>query len=148
MPPLSALCRDRAVEFAAAVGLALIAALPFAASGQDGRPAPTVGTSATAPEPVFGLMGRRIMAAEGAEIGRVVDLVVDAEGRPRAAVVDVGGFLGIGSRRVALAWRRLAFRGDEGAPRIVTDVPADRLSAAPEYRPGEATSVFDPGEEG
>ena len=56
------------------------------------------------------MIGKRLFAPGGEELGRVVDLVVDAEGRPLAVVADVGGFMGLGIRRVALAWALLRFR--------------------------------------
>lgn len=42
-------------------------------------------------------------------VGRIVDVLVDDQGQPRAAVVDLGGFLGIGNRRIAVVWRALHF---------------------------------------
>ena len=43
-----------------------------------------------------------VLDNDGKEIGRIVDVVVDPAGQPRAIVVDVGGFMGVGSRRVAV----------------------------------------------
>lgn len=53
------------------------------------------------------LMGTRLMDAEvigagGESIGPVEDVLLDAEGRILAVLVNVGGFLGIGARNVAI----------------------------------------------
>ena len=51
-----------------------------------------------------GVLSRMVHDADGREIGRIVDVVVDPTGQPRAIVVDVGGFMGVGARRVAVSW--------------------------------------------
>ena len=72
----------------------------------------------------------------------MVDLLVDTEGRPLAAVVDVGGFMGLGIRRVALAWELLRFRVEPDMVRMSVEIGSDRVTAAPEYRPGDATTIL------
>ncbi len=37
-------------------------------------------------------------------MGRVVDVIVDPAGQVCAAIVDFGGFLGVGSRKIAVDW--------------------------------------------
>ena len=56
-----------------------------------------------------GLLGHAVVDAGGSELGRIVDLLADAQGRVRAVVVDVGGFMGLGNRKVAVAWSALRF---------------------------------------
>jgi len=97
-----------------------------------------------APPKMVPLMGKRLFGPGGEELGRLVDLVADADGRPMAVVVDVGGFLGLGSRRVALAWRLLRFRGEGDGARISIEVPPDQVTAAPEFRPDDSATIFDP----
>ena len=76
------------------------------------------------------------MAARGGwdSIGEVDDLLLDATGKVRAVLVDVGGFLGIGERTVALDMTTLTLLADEAGARFVT-VAATRpmLEGAPEY---------------
>ena len=90
------------------------------------------------------LMGKRLFGPGGEELGRVVDLVADAEGRPLAVVVDVGGFMGLGSRRVALAWRLLRFHPEADMVRMSVEIAPDEVTAAPEYKPGDPATIFDP----
>ena len=81
------------------------------------------------------ILGRSVIGADGGQIGVVVDVLVDGNGQPRAAVLDFGGFLGIGIRRVAVVWRALHFA--PGAPdgEITLALTADQIRAIPEYKP-------------
>jgi hypothetical protein len=45
-------------------------------------------------------------------IGRVVDLLADRSGAVESAVVEFGGFLGIGMRKIAISWADLRFEPD------------------------------------
>ncbi len=81
-----------------------------------------------------GVLGRIVVDTAGEQIGRIVDVLVDPDGRPLAAVVDVGGFLGVGTRRVAVVWETLHFLRVDGAMRISEDLTMDEVAAAPEYR--------------
>jgi hypothetical protein len=83
-----------------------------------------------------GTLGRVVIGPDTKVVGRIVEVLVDQAGEPRAAVLDVGGFLGVGSRRVAVAWRALHFNpSPDGQGRIVLDMTADQIRATPEYKP-------------
>ncbi|MGA9549584.1 MAG: PRC-barrel domain-containing protein [Rhodomicrobium sp.] len=81
------------------------------------------------------VIGKRLVGASGENVGRIVDILVDNAGKVRAAIVDYGGFLGIGSRRIAVAWPDLRFGPGTGA--IQVDLPRDRLARAPAVKTGE-----------
>ena len=81
------------------------------------------------------MLGMKVQSPAGEDMGLVVNVVVDRDGRPRALVIDFGGFLGVGSRKIAIDWRLVNFRpGGQGAPVLVRVGRAD-LQAAPEYDP-------------
>ncbi len=63
-------------------------------------------------------MGKKVVGPDGKTIlGSVIDMLVDADGTPRVAVIDFGGFLGVGSRHVAIDWSVLKFHlNDQAAP--------------------------------
>ena len=61
---------------------------------------------------VQGILGRQVLSAAGEDMGRVIDVVVDRAGQVRAAVIDFGGFLGVGNRKVAIDWGALRFAPD------------------------------------
>ncbi len=81
------------------------------------------------------VLGRTITDKKGQEIGRIVNVLVDQWGKPRAAVIDFGGFMGVGSRRIAVAWRALHFVPDaKGGPTITLDMTPDQIKATPAYQ--------------
>lgn len=83
------------------------------------------------------LLGRDVTNAGGDVVAQVVNLIVDASGTPRAAVLDYGGFLGVGKRRIAVAWSALSFTPGE-KPRIVLSLTRDQLANFPEFKADEA----------
>jgi len=97
-----------------------------------------------APPALVPLMGMLLIGPGGEKLGRVVDVVADLDARLVAAVVDVGGFMGLGSRRVAVAWHVLRLRAGDGVVRLTIDVAPDVVIAAPEFRPDEPATIFDP----
>jgi hypothetical protein len=79
------------------------------------------------------ILGGKVQDADGKMSGMLVDVLVDEGGRPKAAVIDFGGFLGIGERRVAVAWPALSFTpGDHGSP-ITVALSPDQIRKAPTY---------------
>ena len=76
-------------------------------------------------------------------MGRIVDVLVDRSGEVRAAIIDFGGFLGVGSRKIAVDWSALHFPppGKSGA-RIALDLNRDQVNAAPEYQDGKPVVVL------
>lgn len=73
------------------------------------------------------LMGASVNLADE-EIGSVSDLIIDQDNKVRGVVVGVGGFLGIGEKRVALPVERLTIRATEpGEVEISTDMTREEL---------------------
>jgi hypothetical protein len=110
---------------------ALVLTVVMAGASARGEPPPHITLPAGR---VSSILGRAVLDGKGTEIGPVVDVLVDGHGRPRVAVIDVGGFLGIGVRRVAVAWETLRFDRVDGAARITEDLSLDEVAAAPEYK--------------
>lgn len=85
------------------------------------------------------LIGCSLANDKGENVGTLEDLVLDSGHRRIAyAVVAFGGFLGIGSKRFAMPWHRLAF-GDLAAGHGVSvslDVAREDLTAAPGFDKG------------
>jgi hypothetical protein len=91
------------------------------------------------------VLGRPVSDAEGRTIGRLIDVLVDADGKPAAAVIDFGGFLGVGSRKIAVQWSALHFAPADQKHPIVLELTPDQIKAAPEYSPSqEAAPVVTP----
>ena len=87
------------------------------------------------------ILGRHVIDAVGDDVGQLVDVLVDKSGNPIAGVIDVGGFLGVGTRRIAVAWKLLRIATANDEIRIVMDVTYDEAAAAPEYR-GPDNTLF------
>jgi hypothetical protein len=87
------------------------------------------------------VLGKEVRTSVDESMGRIVDVVVDREGRVRAAVIDFGGFLGVGSRKIAVDWKALRFDGSN--PDLVTsELTRDQVKAAPEYKEKQAVVVL------
>jgi hypothetical protein len=82
---------------------------------------------------VESLLGKDVKTAAGEKLGQITDILVSHSGELRAAVVDFGGFLGVGSRKIAVAWPTLHF-----SPSAITlEMTRDELRVTPEYHQGE-----------
>lgn len=87
-----------------------------------------------APDETIGVLGKKVYGLSGEDMGMMIDVLVDAEGKPRAAVIDFGGFLGVGTRKIATDWQLLNFRpGDRSQPVLLTMSQAE-VRDAPEYK--------------
>jgi PRC-barrel domain protein len=94
--------------------------------------------------PLTSILGRNVYSPQGEDLGRVVDLLADPEGRVRVAIVDFGGFLGVGTRRIAVDWPLLHFTpGDKDKPLMLT-VTREKLQSAPEYKGAASPRVLIP----
>lgn len=82
---------------------------------------------------VQSLLGKDVTSAKGEKLGQITDILVSHTGEIRAAVIDFGGFLGVGSRKIAVAWPTLHF--SENA--ITLGLTRDELRVTPEYHQGE-----------
>jgi PRC-barrel domain len=102
-----------------------------------------ISAAALDPHDVEAVLGKSIRSATGEDMGRLVDVVVDREGRPRAAIIDFGGFLGVGSRKIAVDWSALSFSHDDTKGDIITvELTRDQVKAAPEFKEGSPVVVL------
>jgi hypothetical protein len=92
---------------------------------------------------VQGILGRDVLSSTGENMGRIVDVVVDRSGQVRAAIIDFGGFLGVGSRKIAVEWNAMHFPPPAQADaKISLDLTRDQVKAAPEYQDGKPVVVL------
>ena len=83
---------------------------------------------------LFRILGKEVLSAKGEDMGRIVDVLFDEKGEARAAVIDFGGFLGMGTRKIAISWSALRFDLGERKNVIALDLGREQLKAAPEYK--------------
>ena len=84
------------------------------------------------------LIGTRVVGPDDVQIAEVGDLVLSNDGKIDAVLVDFGGFLGIGEKRVAVAMDNLKFLSDPNGNRYVflETITKEQLDAAPAYNEG------------
>ena len=80
------------------------------------------------------LIGANVTNAANDTIGQIADFVLDQKGSVKAWVIGVGGFLGIGSKYVAVDPSVMKLdRTDDKTLQARIDTTKDQLKAAPEY---------------
>ncbi|HEV2302740.1 MAG TPA: PRC-barrel domain-containing protein [Stellaceae bacterium] len=85
---------------------------------------------------IFPALDAEVKSAKGQDLGRIVEVLVDLAGRPRAAVIDFGGFLGVGSRKIAIEWSALQFGIGANRKQVISlDLGREQVKAAPAYEP-------------
>jgi hypothetical protein len=89
--------------------------------------------TAAPPPKLESVLGRDVATAPDGDAGRIIDVLVDRDGSVRAAVVEFGGFLGIGTRKIAIEWPAFRFTGNA----IAVDVSREQVRAAPDYKSSE-----------
>ncbi|MCP4616026.1 MAG: PRC-barrel domain containing protein [Bradyrhizobium sp.] len=90
-----------------------------------------------------GILGREVRSAADENMGRIVDVIVDRDGLVRAAVIDFGGFLGVGSRKIVVDWRALRFGAIANkSDSISLELTKDQVSKAPEYKEDQPVIVL------
>ena len=89
------------------------------------------------------VIGKEVYNSEDESIGEVSDLVLQKEGGTRAALVDVGGFLGVGAKTVAIPFDELKFsRMDEVAePKVTVAMSKEQVEQLPEYMPAPSGNM-------
>jgi hypothetical protein len=103
---------------------------------------PPAHTEQVPPERASGILGADVQGPDGQTLGRIIDVLVDDAGKPRAAVIDFGGFLGMGSRKIAVSWTNLHFSPDAKAGMLIKlDLTADQIKAAPAYEEAAPAAV-------
>ena len=87
-------------------------------------------------EQLESVLGIEALSSTGDNMGRIDDIIVDRSGEVRAAIIDFGGFLGVGSRKIAVDWRSLHF-DPKKAGAVVVNLTKDQLRVAPVYKAAE-----------
>lgn len=80
-----------------------------------------------------GLVGKTVYGADQQAVGKIDDVVMAKTGGVESVLVDVGGFLGIGSKSIAIPVSRLEVHGDTLVAAGLTKQKAEMM---PEYKTG------------
>jgi sporulation protein YlmC with PRC-barrel domain len=76
------------------------------------------------------VLGAGVVTAAGEEVGEIEDVVLDQNGGYHA-VLSVGGFLGIGEKKIGVPLDELQLRGDQVY--LMAAATEEQLEQMPEY---------------
>jgi len=122
--------------------LAFFAAVASRAENEPQLPATAAKEAAPPPSVTIigareahGVLGRNVRSSTNEDMGHIVDVIVDRTGTVRAAVIDFGGFLGVGIRKIVVDWNALHFgRVTDKSDSITLELTKAQVAAAPEYQ--------------
>jgi hypothetical protein len=78
--------------------------------------------------------GATVYDAQNQKVGDIKDIILDRDGKVAAVVLDVGAFLGVGGKYVAVGMNDLKITQDNNnKPRFTVDMTKDQLKAAQAY---------------
>lgn len=81
------------------------------------------------------LIGADVTNSAGESVGEVKDLVIGSDQKLSAAIVSVGGFLGVGDKLVSIALSDLQVTPqDDGDYKVLVSASKDELKAMPEVQ--------------
>jgi sporulation protein YlmC with PRC-barrel domain len=86
------------------------------------------------------LVGLDIQNGDGDKLGDVGEVVIASDGGLQGVVVDVGGFLGIGTHPVLLNWKDLKISGNGDDVKAIVNTTKDNLKSLPEYKADAASN--------
>jgi sporulation protein YlmC with PRC-barrel domain len=81
------------------------------------------------------LMGTPVQAMDNSSIGEVRDIIFNADGDIQAVVIDVGGFLGVGEKPVAVSFDSISVQQQGDQVALVVNATQDQLQNAPTFEP-------------
>ena len=121
----------------------LVASMAFAATGSfaaaasdshatNAKPAAhTISLNAVS-DPKDTLTKAKVEDAGGNSVGSVDDVTIDKKGKPASLKVDVGGFLGVGGKDVAM--KASSFKFDPDRKVLITSMTKDQIKKLPEVK--------------
>jgi hypothetical protein len=141
----------------AAPGLALAQAQPQTPSPRPlSEPTPPAASDSMTTLPGTGtaevkgnkLIGADVKGPANEKIGDVSEVLVTTDGRINAVIVSVGGFLGMGDRKVAMPWEQLRFSSEGSQLVVMANTTKESLKAMPEYRDPDRAAAQQPARSG
>jgi sporulation protein YlmC with PRC-barrel domain len=115
--------------------LALLLTLPFGAAPASAAnpPEQTISSLPSGALPISDYYNQSVYDSKDNKIGDVKDLLANKDGNIEAAIVGVGGFLGVGEKNVAVPFNALKLTEKSGKRYLVMDTTKEALEKAPGY---------------
>jgi sporulation protein YlmC with PRC-barrel domain len=79
------------------------------------------------------LIGTDLKSSDGESAGRISDLIIDQNGKVEAVLVNTGGLLAMGEKRVAIDWKAIKRSASPDDQDLRVDMTRDDLQSAPGY---------------
>ncbi|WP_347558696.1 PRC-barrel domain-containing protein [Robbsia sp. KACC 23696] len=120
---------------------------PFTLTSDKVEPtasSPGSGGSPAAPAGMMNLIDATARTAKGQEVGHVVDVLLDAAGKPQGVVLNISDSLIHDKHLIAAAWSAMHLRGDPKAPRLETELDEKQIEASPEFIAGKPIRLVSP----
>lgn len=80
------------------------------------------------------LTGTEVVTSSDEKLGSISDVLVERDGSIVAVVIDVGGFLGLGAKPVAVSFDSLTATPTDDGEKVVVTLTKEELNAAPEFK--------------
>jgi len=80
------------------------------------------------------LIGLGVFNPQGETVGKISHLVIEPDRRVSGVVLSVGGFLGLGSKAVAVPWEAIQFENKGGKDLAIVNLTNEELTNAPEFK--------------
>jgi len=125
----------RHVVLAVAIGSVVAAASAQTPSNHRGANSESTGDfNAQGEISANAVIGAKVRNTNRDTIGTVQDLYVDASGTIKTIVIAVGGFLGVGTKDVAVKWSDIRQTRDGKSAVLTTSLSREQLKAMPDYK--------------
>lgn len=102
----------------------------------DVEPGMALGTPVKNPDDSINtsqLIGLEVQSTTGENVGEIGEVVLDSGGEVQGVVIDVGGFLGVGTHPVLLGWQDVTLAGSGDNVTANVTATAESLKAMPVY---------------
>lgn len=83
------------------------------------------------------IIGAKVKNDNKDTVGSIDDLYIGKDGTIKTVVIAVGGFLGVGSKAVAVKWNDLKYGRDGDSLMITTSLSKQELKAMPDFTASE-----------
>ena len=79
------------------------------------------------------LIGTKVRNANKESIGKIDDIYLDKDAKVTDVVISVGGFLGVGSKDVAVKWSDITIGQEDNSVVLTTSLTKEALMALSDY---------------
>jgi sporulation protein YlmC with PRC-barrel domain len=83
------------------------------------------------------LIGTKVRNANKESIGKISDIYLDKDAKVTDVVISVGGFLGVGSKDVAVKWSDITIGQEDNSVVLTTSLTKEALMALTDYTTAE-----------